>query len=380
MLMFTCRGRIGEHHRRLVLTLPESRMLDQKTVSLWNRWIRRAPESWKTDGFLTSHIPITVTMVYGQNQEICSHPDHTDDERDVFNMDHDYSLIRQFTFATASLLRYVIQHLVLFCATLIHLHHRFYLVRNWRPRNVDQILQENPQVYSETLDNDLFDERDTLDDLHDLDLIDDDGYEINIYDDDGFRIPRRYPTQAIPHGVWFNLHRAHELFTDENPDFDAPRRIPFSPYPQAFLKKFGNLTSKLPPVVYNNFITSLNAEIALPFQHDDNVDDDIDYAHSLAIEPVSFQGYNEISHRFRDEARFHVTQIGLMTSALSGASASSQSNVRKWTQRLRTCRDKLPHLRFQDRIDAGSQPQALRNEVTFTIHLHRIKPEFRNGA
>ena len=183
----------------------------------------------------------------------------------------------------------------------------------------------------------------------------------------------------IPHGVWFDLHCAHELFTDENPDFDAPCHIPFSPYPQVFLKKFGNLTLKLPPVVYNNFITLLNAEIALLFQHDDNVDeenDDIDYAHSLAIEPVSFQGYEEITHCFCDEARFHDTQIGLMTSALSGASASSQSNVCKWTQRLYTCCDKLPHLRFQDRIDAGSQPQALRNEVTFTIHLHQIKPEF----
>ena len=59
-------------------------------------------------------------------------------------------------------------------------------MKNWRPRNVDQILQENPQVYLETLDNDLFDECNTLDDLHDLDLIDNDGYEINIYDGDGF--------------------------------------------------------------------------------------------------------------------------------------------------------------------------------------------------
>ena len=75
---------------------------------------------------------------------------------------------------------------MLFYTTLIHLHHRFYLVKNWRPRNVDQILQENPQVYLETLDNDLFDECNTLDDLHDLDLIDNDGYEINIYDGDGF--------------------------------------------------------------------------------------------------------------------------------------------------------------------------------------------------
>ena len=53
-------------------------------------------------------------MVYGQNQEICSHPDHANDEHDVFNMDHDYSLICQFTFATASLLWYVINLLCYF--------------------------------------------------------------------------------------------------------------------------------------------------------------------------------------------------------------------------------------------------------------------------
>ncbi|KAF8422582.1 hypothetical protein L210DRAFT_931249 [Boletus edulis BED1] len=357
-------GHIGEQKRTLILTLPECRDLDDKTRTLWNRWVRRVPDSWKVDGFITSNIPIFVTMVYGQNQEICSHPDHADDERDVYNMDHDYSVIRQFTFSTASL-------------------HRYYLVTDWRNRDVDQILRKHNRIYSQTLEDDLFDEREQVEDLHNLDLLDEDGYEINIYDDEGFRIPRRHPTQVTSHGLWYDLHRAHELFTDDNVEFDAPRRTPFSAYPQAFLKKFGNLQSKSPPVVYNHMVTTLNAEIALPFQRpddDDDDDDDVNIAHTLAIEPVAFQGYNEISHRFRDQARFHVTQIGLMTSAMAGSTCTRQSNIRKWKHRLHTCRDKLPHLRFQDKINEGSQPQALRNEVTFTLHLHRMKPEFRNGA
>ncbi|KAI9456721.1 hypothetical protein HD554DRAFT_2177974 [Boletus coccyginus] len=356
---------LGEQRRTLVLTLPVARRLDEKMKTLWRDWVHAAPASWKQDRFIKDNVPITVSMVYGQNQEILSNPNDAEDEGNVWEMDHDYSEIRQFTFSTASLLRY-------------------YLVTEWTERDVDEILESYPHVFTETIVPGSNDLRQPVEDLHDLDLLDDDGREINIYDEEGYRIPRRFPEDATPHGLWVDLNRAHELFDDDIDDLLAPRHTRFSVYPQAFLKRFGNLQSKCAPAVYQHLIMHLNQDLAMALQNPEDSDgnnDDQDRAHyTMAISVVGFQAYNELSHRFRDEPRFHVTQTGLITSAISCARHDPPGTVQKWMRRVDICRDKLPHLRFEDKISTPSQPQALRNEITLTVHIRRLKAEFRDGA
>lgn len=102
---FFIRGRLGEGPRVLPLTLAECKRLDRFIQEEWDGWVQAAPESWKRDGFLTSNVPIAITMRYGQNQEIVSNPDNADEERRVWNQDHVYTHLRQCTFSIASLFR-----------------------------------------------------------------------------------------------------------------------------------------------------------------------------------------------------------------------------------------------------------------------------------
>ena len=84
------------------------RRLDEIVRIQWDTWVNGAPESWKRDGFLTSNIPVAITMQYGQNQEVNQSAETAEDGRRIWNMDHDYTHIRQFTFSIATSIRSVL--------------------------------------------------------------------------------------------------------------------------------------------------------------------------------------------------------------------------------------------------------------------------------
>lgn len=229
------------------------------------------------------------------------------------------------------------------------------------------------------------DEREEID-IHTLELWDDEGHEIPVYDQDGYRVPRRVPLRLrASYGAWVDLSKAQELFIsgDEDP-VGGPRQLPFTAYPQAYLKHYGNIQSDIAPSQYKNQIARLNEAIMLPIEAEES-EDDVEImlaAHPTgpALRCVYFQSYNEISHRFRDEARFLAIQLGMVTAALSGCTATTIRATNKWQQRVDQCGERLPYERFLDKISGPNQPQALRNEVTFTLNLRRLAAGDRNGG
>jgi hypothetical protein len=229
-------------------------------------------------------------------------------------------------------------------------------------------------------------ELEEVENLHDLDLLMPSGHEIQIYDERGFRILRRKPLddQAITtYGPWIRLLNAHNLFHHRHDPTNAPHRMDFAAYPQAFLKEYGNIQSTSIPTSFKPCLSQINSKIRRPLHGDGDSDDEDDrletFSNAPAISAVSFQSYNEISHRFRDEAKFHSVQLGLITAALSG-SGSTGHQQRCWSRKFQHCKERLPHLRFDDKIAGGDQPESLRNEITYTLHLNRVSPNYRNGA
>jgi|HubBroStandDraft_1064217.scaffolds.fasta_scaffold117901_3 hypothetical protein len=70
----------------------------------WEDWIANAPESYTEDGVLSTHIPITVTSRYGQNQPLGT--DHQEAEGWWDKM-RDFTNIRFICAALATDIGYV---------------------------------------------------------------------------------------------------------------------------------------------------------------------------------------------------------------------------------------------------------------------------------
>ncbi|KAI6020606.1 hypothetical protein EDC04DRAFT_2939600, partial [Pisolithus marmoratus] len=128
----------------------------------------------------------------------------------------------------------------------------------------------------------------------------------------------------------------------------------------------------------------LNGAITLPMP-DDRMDmDDNDLADdhhrgSPALIAIGSQIYNSLSHRVRNEAKFHSVQLGMLTSTLAGSGNKTASGHRHWEKRMEFCDAGLPHVRYSQKVSGGGQPQALRFENTYTLRVFRLHPDLRNG-
>lgn len=101
--MFSASNRLGESTRVFPIGLAEFTQLHETMGNEWYRWVNRAPASWKRDGFLTSNVPVAITMRYGQNQVIGSVDEGLRaTERRTWEADHNYIHLRQFTFSIAT--------------------------------------------------------------------------------------------------------------------------------------------------------------------------------------------------------------------------------------------------------------------------------------
>jgi len=91
----------------VILTLPKLHSLNSIIKRHYHAWVRAAPNSYHTDDFLRSRVPITVTSEYGQNQEFGVRNRSRLDESN-WSKDRDYTKIRYITLAVATHLRSVI--------------------------------------------------------------------------------------------------------------------------------------------------------------------------------------------------------------------------------------------------------------------------------
>lgn len=73
-------------------------------VTGWGPWVAASPASWRADGWLESHRPISVCCRYGQNQAVANPNTIAQDAR-AWGEERDYNNIRTLTMALATHLR-----------------------------------------------------------------------------------------------------------------------------------------------------------------------------------------------------------------------------------------------------------------------------------
>ncbi|KAG2030241.1 hypothetical protein BDR03DRAFT_1017336 [Suillus americanus] len=352
-------GRMDENHRRIILRLDDFKRLSGILHTNWNDWVEQAPLEWKEDNFLANNAPVGVTIRYGQNQPLVVYG-ALDDERRNWDNDRNYTHIRQFTFSLAT-------------------HISYLDVREWR--EVPNWQNGHGVIYDKSSGDPMRAEVN----LEDLPLLDEDGFEINVYNEQGFRIPRRAPVQFSTCGALLNLHSVHELFrSDDDAHGNTRNKAHFDMYPLACTKTLGNIQSRSLISDFLPHLTQIDSVLRPPLigEDDNRAEDDIvadDPVHGASVlHGINCQIYNELSHRVRDEAKFHPVQLGMISAALSGTTAKNAARNR-WTRRLQQCNHSLPHERFNDKVSGDNQPQALRFENTYTLDVYRMKEEFRNG-
>ncbi|KAG2029409.1 hypothetical protein BDR03DRAFT_1018433 [Suillus americanus] len=363
-------GRDGDNNRQIVLRLVDVQDLHAAFRTKWRNWVRRAPDAWKQDGFLENNSPVGVTIRYGQNQPLLV-GGAFDVEAANWDSDRDYKHIKQFTFSLAT-------------------HISYLDVAEWRVVPVENILNAHEALYNKP---DTDEAREQVD-LHNLPLLDENGFEINVYSDNGLRVPRRIPVLFSNCGALLNLRSVHELFASEDNDEGSARNsVPFYVYPMAFTGNLGNIQSRGLMTNFNRRFTLIDNAMRPRLPDDDGdennflVGDGPDYngennplrLGSSVLHGISCQVYNELSHRVRDEAKFHPVQLGMISTAMAGTTAKRIAGQRRWERRLGQCNVGLPHERFVDKVSGDAQPQALRFENTYTLDVHRLSNDRQNG-
>lgn len=210
------------------------------------------------------------------------------------------------------------------------------------------------------------------------------GREIPIYDAEGYRVRRRFPNLVggREHGALIDLRRVGALFPSEG------HRTMFDAYPLAYTKVFGNVQARRNMEPYDDVLRRLNLVLTPPVRSTQAREDDgsdVDNPNDLirgspVVRGTYCQMYNQISHRVRDEARYHSVQLGLITTTFAGASANTRKNKNRFLELRRHTNQRLPQERFNDKVAEGLQSEALRIEQSFVVDIHRLIPEHKNGA
>ncbi|KAI6038253.1 hypothetical protein EDC04DRAFT_2604167 [Pisolithus marmoratus] len=308
-------GHFGQGNRTINLHLTNLWHLHQGFLNCWHPWVTAAPQSWKVDGFLTQNALVGITLQYGQNQPL--------------------------------LLGYL-------------------NVNGWSVIDCTLIWQANPVIYDKPDDDPTQEQVD----LADLPLVDGDGFEINVYNPDGFHIPRQKPTSFETCGALLDLKKVHELFQGtEDAHGHVQNEVPFTVYPLAFTRDLGNVKVAGLMPTFACRVMQLNAAICKDDRathcnvNDDDDDDDDDpmmpNCHLPALLGISSQIYNSLSHHVHTEAKFHVVQLGMVTSMFAGSSAKTVTGKCHWEHRVKFCEQGMPHVRFSQKVSGDRQPQTL---------------------
>ena len=93
-----------ERNNAIHLTLRQLKALDDTIRREFDRWIRRAPESYK-DHFLSTRYPVAITSLYGQNQPRALDGEEEEEEFGNWTRNRDFSRIKYLNIALATHLR-----------------------------------------------------------------------------------------------------------------------------------------------------------------------------------------------------------------------------------------------------------------------------------
>jgi hypothetical protein len=96
---------------------------------------------------------------------------------------------------------------------------------------------------------------------------------------------------------------------------------------------------------------------------------------------IATQGYNSAMHYARGRGvQHHDAQLGLVTAALAGTYAVTPKEKRIASERQRSCKQKLPHERFNNKINEPEITRDLRMENVYCVDMLAITPEYRSGG
>lgn len=95
------------------LTLNDLKLLNTYIKSRWARFVSRAPEAWRTDGWMDNHSPISMFLRFGQNQNLGAlDEDDRNHEAMEFEKTRDYTQIRFLSMALATQTMCVYSHFI----------------------------------------------------------------------------------------------------------------------------------------------------------------------------------------------------------------------------------------------------------------------------
>lgn len=156
-------------------------------------------------------------------------------------------------------------------------------------------------------------------------------------------------------------------------------------YPLAFTKTLGNVQSPSIMPIFSHQLENVDNVLHPPIPDETTDSEDSDNSDAplrgaSVITGIGCQVYNSLSHRVRNETKFHFVQLGMVTSALAGTGVKSTPREAHWSRRVRFCEQGLPHDRFSQKVTGDGQPQDLRFENTYTIDVHRMVPGHRKGS
>ncbi|KAI6039130.1 hypothetical protein EDC04DRAFT_2603383 [Pisolithus marmoratus] len=277
-------ARVEIHLENRKFFIHDTKALSRTFLGLKQRvqWELRWGKSWIC--------PVALTMHYGQNQDLHKVPNATHTQRENWNKDHDYSNIMLFSFSLAS-------------------HINFSLVDQWANVPPEVILAWEGQE---------------IDDLQNYNLLDEDGKEIPIYMADGYTVLRHAPPNdgSMPGGAFLDLTKVPNLFIpeDEEEDFNICA-VPCYLYPLAFTKTLGNMQADGLIHSFQQQLPMINGHLSTHIAGHDEDDND-----SLFGDIA----YNALSHHVQDKSKFHSVQLGRITAAVAGCTATGAHSVTKW--------------------------------------------------
>lgn len=180
-----------------------------------------------------------------------------------------------------------------------------------------------------------------------------------------------------------DLSSVHTLFESHEDAYRGAgdqNAVNFSVYPLAFTRSLGNVQADglIAPFSRRLDILDENIRQRINEQNDPDEVEAIEPAARI-IHPVSSQMYNALSHRVRNEAKFHDVQLGLMTSVLSGTTVERAAQKTLWSCRMRLCNNGLPHERFDRKVSGQGQPECMRFENSYRVDVYQLPDNMRNG-
>ncbi|KAH7905349.1 hypothetical protein BJ138DRAFT_1118552 [Hygrophoropsis aurantiaca] len=361
-------GDNGEPHKKHELRLEDTKKLHDSLMEGYDDWVAAAPASWKRDGFLTKNVPIIISCRYGQNQAIAVDGEEVI-ERNHWDRSQNYQCIHTMYIALAS-------HLT--CSPVLEW-------QNIDPNDLPAPLYDSPHPHNRTEV-----------DIHRYDLFDD-GVEKKVYNEQGFRVARRVALTGDTGGILASLTNLHDLFSspeyepvDYDPDMEdqamVQRRnnVKYDVYPMSGLKKYGHWSAKGVIGLFKDGIDKVNGDL-MPRDPDGEDEDRNDGLFSdirdPVVVPISSQGYNQLSHRVRSDARHHNVQVGMITAALAGSHARTDATRRRAAKHFDKCDISLPYERYNEKVGNGEDvPQAFRVENVYKIKVSQLRPEDRRGS